>query len=380
MVLLAPAIRIVLAFYFPTTKNQTSESRPTSLTGPEGPLASSRPVSTIQVLKRGQFMADELDDLPDGEAPRSPQTPAATQIAAKKAAAKSTPAPRREPEEEDDEPPPQKHRHTPGMMQLALHFGYSQADIDGTTPADLRSELQLLQTEVSRSAPKPAPEKKPAPIEPVDEEEEYLKVLEANPEIDKEHVKFLRKIKAKADAAEKKANKYDEIEERDKKRDVARHVEMVDNSFAGLPKKFHKLFGTDGMAELKNPGMRGWRMEVVNAANLQDGDSQRTIDRKIATAAAKVSTGHVEEDEEEEDEPINPYAAKPKKKTPLKDPATGRFTEEDFERGHVAKPSVKKIAAGEMDAVTATRNLLRQNGDPRGFRTPVEFEDDLPEG
>jgi hypothetical protein len=315
-------------------------------------------------------MADELDDLPGPEAETKPN-PTAKQTKPK------TPAPREEIEEDDDPPPPKKHRHTPGMVQLARHFGYSQDDLDETSPADLRSELSLLQTEVGRATPKPTaePAKKPTP-EAVDEEEAYLAKLEANPEMDQEHVKFLRKLKAKAEAADKKAAKVEEFDERDKKRETAKHVEMLDNAFAALPKKYHKLFGTDGMADITNPGVRGWRMEGVKEAKIEGGESQRSMNKKIAEAAAKIAAGEVEEDEPEPN-PNDPYElSKPKKKVQAKDPETGRFTEEDFARAKIAKPSVKKIAAGELTAVEATRNYLRQNGDPRGFRTPVEMDDD----
>lgn len=311
-------------------------------------------------------MADELDDLPDGET----RTPLPV---AKKPAPKPIPAPREEPDEDEEEPVAKKHRHTPGMVNLARHFGYSESDLDDTSPADLRNELSLLQTEVGRRTPKPTAEaeKKAAPV---DEDEAYLDSLEKNPDIDKEHVKFLRKLKAKADAADKKAAKVDEFDERDKKRETAKHVEMLDNSFTGLGKRFEKLVGTDGMAELNDPGMRGWRMEIVKHANIEAGDSQRTMNKKLLAAAEKVAVGRVEEDDTPDLE--NPYEASRPKKKVAKDAATGRFTEEDFARGHVAKPSVKKIAAGEITAVEATRNLLRQNGDPRGFRPAVSMDDD----
>jgi len=306
---------------------------------------------------------EDDDDLPGSPEPKA---------SAKK---KPSPAPVEEDEPEEKPAPPKKHSHNSRLVDLAVHFGYSQAEMDSTPSDTLRQEIQLLQATVAANRPAPAPEKKV--VETVDEEEEYLASLEANPEVDPKHAKFLRQLKLKADKSDQKElrEKLTAMEERDKQRDIRQHVERIDNAFTSLGKKYEPIIGTGSMYDLTDPGERGWRAEIAKEAKIGPDDSQKSINTKIAAAAAKLAAKKVKVDDE--DEPENPYEEEPiKKKTPAKDPESGRFTAEDFERGVISKPSGKKGEAENLSAVEQTRQHLRKNGDPRGFRPVVEMEDD----
>lgn len=307
--------------------------------------------------------AVEDDDLP-GEAPKPKKKPAAPIV-----------------EEPDESPPPapKKHAHSQRLTELALHLGYSQSEIEQTPDEALRQELALIQTEIGRNvAPPPAPESKKAVEEPADPDEAYLAELESNSEVDPKHVAFLKRQVAARKAAEAKAAKVDQFEEKEKYREERQAQDSVDFAFAALGKKYEKLVGAGDMAEITDPGEKGWRFAIYQAAKIDfKKDSQRAINRKVAEAAAKLAASKVKDDEPGEDEEVNAYD-KPPKRAPAKDPETGRFTTDDFEGGKVAKPSGKKNTPAEMDAVEATRQLLRANGDPRGFRPVIEFDDDLP--
>mgnify|MGYP001599509860 CR=1 FL=1 len=157
----------------------------------------------------GKTKPHDEDELPDDAPnPKAKQKPA------------TKPAPI-----EDDEPEPEpvkKPAHSQQLVNLALNLGFSQADIDATSSAELRQEIKLLQTEINRQpAPKAAP-KKPDAAPVADEDEAFLAKLEANADIDPDYVKFMKRQMAKTKAAEEKASKVTEFEQKDAKRERER--------------------------------------------------------------------------------------------------------------------------------------------------------------
>lgn len=310
---------------------------------------------------------DEDEELPDADkATPEPKEPKKKPVVEKVAA---------------ETPAPTKHVHSQHLVNLALHYGFSQADIDSTSPADLRHDVQMTQAAIAGSKPAAEPVKA-APTVEVDEDEEYLAEVDANPDVDPKFKKFLRSLKKKADAKDTKDVRENlaKLEERDVKRERERTFDMIDVGFGALGEKFQHLIGVGDRGEISDPGERGWRGAILDKADIKAGDNQRTISKKMQAAAAVVAAGKIKADDNDEPESLNAYAdsPKPKKQAPPKDPATGRFTAEDFERGKLTKPG-KKIAAEAGSAVEQMTEYFRQNGDPRGFRPVVEMdEDDLP--
>lgn len=300
--------------------------------------------------------AEELDDLP-GTKPDANPAPEAKKPA------------KQQPDE------PAKQTHSDRLVKLATDMGFSQRDLDTHTSAEIWDEIERIR-ELEAATRRPEPPKQQVEKKPdVDEDEEYLEELAAHPETDQKLVKFLKKLHAKG----KLADKVTELEQRDQQREQTRHFDMLETAFALLPKKYLPLIGEGSILEVTDPGARGWRQAVYAEAKIKPGDTQRAMNKKVLDAITKLAAGKVKDEEEEEEEPANPYEApKSKKKKDIEKPrdAEGRFTADDFERGHVAKPSGKKIDAENLTAVEATRQYLRQNGDARGFRPSISFDDD----
>lgn len=306
-------------------------------------------------------MAEETDDdLPGDETP--PKKPAAK------------PKPKSTPEPAPQEPAPKKHVHTQRLVNIAAEMGFSQADLDNHPSDVIWEEIHRLNTlaaeqEKARSAPAPAPK-----VEvPVDEEEAFLAEMEANAEIDPRYVKKLKKDRERLKALEEKAARIDQLEAAEKARTGRQQTEMLDTAFALLGKRFEALVGTDSLSDLTDPGQKGWRTEIYRKAKVDFAkDSQRAINKKILDAAVALAGARVEEEPE-----TNEYDRKPVRK---KDPETGRFTSEDFDRAVTMRPSAKRPAIPEISGVEALRQHFAANGDPRGSRnyTDPDDTDDLP--
>lgn len=270
---------------------------------------------------------------------------------------------------------PKKPKHSSRLLAAAAEHGYSEADLEDFTSEEVWAEIRELDKRAAaRQQPAPAPkaEKKEPAAE--DDDEAYLKALKAEGYTDT-FIAGERKKLARIKAAEEKAAKLDALEAAEKTRAAAAINDTIDAAFTALGKKYEPLVGTDSIADLTDPGQRGWRDAIVREAKIQHGDSKSTIAKKVAAAAAKLAKGKVEEDEPET---VADGYAVGGKKLPPKD-ANGRFTAEDFANGHVQKPSGKKTGLAGLDAVEGVRQMLRANGDPRGYRsTVVEMDDDLP--
>ncbi len=293
---------------------------------------------------------DEEDDLPGDPEPKTvpKKKPAPAPVAVE------------EDEPEEKPPAPKKHVHNSRLVDLAIHFGYSQAEMDNTPSDTLRQEIQLLQSTVASQ--RPAPEPKKPDVEPVDEDEAYLAELEANPEVDPKHAKFLKRQVVARKAAEAKAAKIDQIEQVQISRTQRDNTDMVERAMAALPKRFQKIIGTDAYADMPEGAEKQRKFAIFQMAKIDfTKDSARTIDKKIATAAATLYAGE-EELEEEPDTTTSSFDTPPKKKAPPKDPESGRFTAEDFERGHVAKPRKTVGAAPILNGPQAVRRWKNETG------------------
>lgn len=274
---------------------------------------------------------------------------------------------------------PAKPKHSSRLLAAAAEFGYSEADLEDfdsdTIWDEIRKQTELRATSRQR-APEPAPKPKD---EPEDEDEAYLAALKTEGYTDT-FIAAERKKLARLKAAEVKAARVDQLEAAEKTRAAASINDTIDSAFTGLGKKYEQLVGTDPISDLTDPGQLGWRNAIVREAKLLTTDSKAAIAKKIAAAAAKLAKGRVADEEDDEVAAGYQPEVEPARKPKAKDPATGRFTVEDFANGHVQKPSGKKTGLAGLDAVEGVRQMLRANGDPRGYRSAVvEIDDDLPD-
>lgn len=297
----------------------------------------------------------EDDDLP-GEKPES------------KPAVKPAPvAKKADPEPE----PPKKYQHVSRLVREALAAGLTQDDLDNHPSDVIAAELDRLERiTASRTPPKTEP--KAETKAEVDPEEAYLAELETT------HaplVKILRQ--AKKDREELAAIKeqfqkeVEPLKQAEIKRQQLAFDRALDKAFAALPAEYEPLVGTGSIYELSDPGQKGWRGAIYQAAKLEATDSPRQIVAKVLAAAQAVAGPHVKKAAES----TSAYDTLPKKPQP-KSPVNGRFTKEEFEAAQLHRPNGKQTGHDQLNAVEATRRYLKEIGDPRGDRPAVDFDDD----
>lgn len=267
---------------------------------------------------------------------------------------------------EEPEPVAQKKQvqpHPQRLVDAALYYGFSQADIDSTPSAELRQDIQIIQAATAGNTPKPAEPKTPTP-EPVDEDDAYLDSIAANPEVDPKYVKLLRNLKSKAEAKDvrEKIAKIDQLEQAQVSRTNRDNTDMVEGAMAALPKRFEKIIGTEAYGDMPEGAEKQRKFAIYQMAKIDFAkDSKRSIEKKIAAAAATLYPGAEEEDEPEVGG--STFDTPPKKKAPPKDPESGRFTSDDFEKGHVAKPSGRKtVGATSLNGPQAVRRWKIDSG------------------
>lgn len=296
-------------------------------------------------------------------------------------ASRRTPAP-----EESEEPA--EHQHPPRLVRLARVMGFSQADIDATPSEQLflavQQEQQIRdaerratprQPEPRREEPRPAPT---APARPEEEEFDFERDFE-----DGQGGTVRRKVKLgdydpliQRLYTENKALRT-RLEERDKaegEREKKSMFARVDDAFEALGDE--KLYGSGSIEELYAAGAQEEitrRNAVAAAAGIQQGDSQRTIDRKIR-AAHKAVYGAAPAREEDAAE----YGARPAKNGKPARPTR----RERWEGGVVARPTNRRGAAlprGNEAADQAIRDWMEEHGYDPGPRKSHALEDELPD-
>ena len=311
--------------------------------------------------------AQEIDDdLPGDPEPKKPEP---KKNVAPPAAKKPEPEP---------EPEPKKHRHTSRLVALAAEYGLTQDDLDNHPSEVIWEEIHRLQQLEAARKPAPAAQAEPAKKdEPeVDEDEQYLAELK---EVDPKLEKIIRRAMSRDDLKpiNEKLARLDALEKAEQARQARQANDLLDAAFEALGDKFEPLVGKGSIAEV-NPGEQGWRGAIYAKAKIDFAtDSPSRINAKIKAAAQALAGDRVKE---KEPEAANDYeaAAQGGAKTPPR-AANGRFTAADFERGQIHRPNGKQTGLEQLDAVEATRRYLKEHGDPRGDRAPIEFDEDLPE-
>jgi len=306
----------------------------------------------------------DVDDLPGAE-------PAESVAARKPPGGKDAPADR-------PEPAPKKYTHTSRLTKLALEHELTQEDLDKFPSDAIWEEIDRIRgtTQPQRQEPPAAAKPAEKPATPADPDEEYLAELE---KVDPQLAKLMRRAIAKDDLKpiQEKLEKLDRLEAAEQQRQARAVTRALDDAFAALPEKFAALVGEGPIEELTDPGQKGWRGAIYQAAKIQPGDGRKAIAQKIAAAAEAVAGSRVK------DAPADPYAAaaaRPAKPTPPRDPGNGRFTVPEFNGGLIHRPNGKQTGADPLDDKEQARRYFKDHGDPRGNAPRLEVEDDdLPE-
>ena len=267
---------------------------------------------------------------------------------------------------------PIKHQHSAYLVSTARKLGFTQSDLDNYPSNEIWEAIHQTEAQ-AKPAPKSAPVEKPVEDEEYDwNSEEVAGVPGLKSHLQKQ-AKELKELKAKT-------AKIDEFEKAEVSRTNRRNEEVIDDAFAALGERFESIVGKGDMTSLADDGAKRRRVAIYGSAaiNLQQ-DTSRTIARKIAEAALLLYPAVAKP--EVEDVGAGAYAGGPPvKKVPPKDPATGRFTADDFEKGKLQRPSAKRPHATEISGIEVLRNHFKENGDPRGDRAWVDPDDtdDLP--
>lgn len=309
------------------------------------------------------------DDLPDEPqaADRQPAEP-------KKPAKPQQPA--REPQAAAEPPAQKKPAHSTVLLKAAAEFGFTPDDLEGFSADEIWEELHRLRT---LEAAKPQQQQKPAeptaPAKPpADPDEEYLAELE---KVDPQLTRLLRKAIAGQDLKpiHEKLSKLDALEAAEQTRQARALDRAIDAAFAALPEKFLPLVGEGPIAELTDPGQKGWRGEIYRVAGIKPGDTARQIAAKVAKAAEERAGQFVKEPAAQSAYDRTPPAPKPPAADRPRD-ANGRYTVGDFNGGLVHRPNGKQTGIEQLEPEEKARRAFREAGDPRGFRPVLGIEDD----
>lgn len=319
-------------------------------------------------------MASENDDLPGDEPAPVPELKVPVVPAPKE------PAPKVEPVEAT--PAPKKNSHTERLTRIALQMGFSQADLDNHDSATIWEEVNRIQTLANASRVAKEPAKPAAPV--VDEDEDYIKELEANPENDPKHIAFLKRQHARTKAAEAKAGKVDALEARDKQRNEQDLIAAAESAFAELAKRDPKaaiLIGT-GAADELDPGELGWRRHIWQNAGATEADSPAVLKRKLIAVGGPMLAKKTGATIAPSPPVVPPPPPAPAKKPLPPRGQDGKFTEADYEAAKLPQPGNRTLeGAPELVGAAAIHSYLREIGDPRAGLSYVDRDDadDLPD-
>lgn len=293
------------------------------------------------------------DDLPGDPPPKGTVKPA--------------PAPKAKVEPDPEPEAPKKFTHSSLLVRKATEAGFTQADLDNFPSEAIWEELDRV-TSIARAQPKAAVKAEPK-AEPVDPDEAYLAELETT------HaplVKILRQ--AKKDREELLATKEEVngLKQSEVKRQQAAFDRALDKAFAALPEEYAEYVGTGSISDLSDPGHLGFRGAIYKAAKLEATDSLKQIAVKIEAAAKSIVGPRIKQVADT----TSAYDKLPSRKPQPKDAVNGRFTKEDFEKGHVHKPGGKSTGVDPLDDVEQARRYFKEIGDPRGNHAGVSLDDD----
>ena len=285
-----------------------------------------------------------------------------------------SPAPRRG-VEPAPEPTPTKHTHSTRLVQLARQMGYSQDDLDNFPSAEIWEDIERVRAAEAAAKPTPQGVAATPPKPEADPDEAYLARLgEEYPDL----ARIIKKLHARPEAAVPKdvQEKIDRLEKAEQTRQARALDRALDDAFSALPDGYLELVGEGEYGEV-DAIQQATRVAIFKAAGVDAGkDGKKAIAQKIAAAAKSVAGTRVK------DAPPSAYqqaAAKPQKTPPIKDPATGRFTAQDFNNGHLHRPDGKRTGVEGMTLEEGVRQIMRKNGDPRGDRPVIDIDDNLPD-
>ncbi len=199
------------------------------------------------------------------------------------------------------------HQHESYVVQAARSFGYTDDEIAETAPTQLHREVtkiyqnresmrQIAATQKTMDASTQRTQEAVAAIPPEDDFEIPADELEGLAITNPGLAKLFKKLpKALKDTIKENADLKSRLEAREK-HDVEREnrttFAMVDDAFESLGEKGAEWFGKGDMASLVDPatqkplGQEAMRRNIVYAsAGILAGDTAKTIERKIASAA-----------------------------------------------------------------------------------------------
>jgi len=321
-----------------------------------------------------QYADDQLMEAPSPVAPGKGSAAGATPLA---------PALPEKPTE------PKKHVHNEITKRLATDFGFTQADIEATEPAVLDDRVYWMnrqrmanaqQNRASDTAQKAVDNKQPVVPQvekldfggmtmkdaagkdvPVDEEEIHPVIVHVLRETQKE----IRSLKAKVAT-------FEQIEGQRQTDTVTSHI---DRGFDKLAEKYGHIVGKGRPAN--NAPEWSKRLAIFNEARRMAGDKAplESVLKSLETAADLLYGGIAK--------PASGDPSPPAKPAPARNPATGQFTAEQWNRGGLMQPTAREAPAdqpGERRATRAVKSFLATNGvAPEGEPGEYASPDDFPE-
>lgn len=290
--------------------------------------------------------------------------------------------------------PASKSKHPAGLVRRALRFGAAQAAIDAASTDELDDWVERTEIEVERereqaqrarstdeaidrTRTRPAAKAEPAV------EEDELGLGELEKELDPRVVKFLKAQTERLKAAE---GELKQATEREKVRQQRTTEELYDAAFAGLDKKYQKVFGDGDGREMPGTSKElRRRIAVLKESGIDvQNDSPASMRRKISKAAEELYgeiLGQAAAEPKEDD--AGAYSGvKPSQELTRKSKGNGtpRITKEQWDDGGLATPThrASKEPKGRDRAIRAVAAQMKERGltedDMSGFE-----EDGLPE-
>lgn len=280
-------------------------------------------------------------------------------------------------------------RHAPRLLRMAKMVGIPDVESEQLTSEQLLAEIDLAQRELDLTNRIASNRRQPEPEKPVVEEKEPLpwgQKPDGTPYTEEDYAPAVGAALKAAKAAEKRAAKAEaEVARLRSERQQETFVESLERRFAERPDLFGK-----GKGSSLDPASREMKRRVAIAHLVKGLDGQQgSFDAKYdhffnslydplpapapaaPPPAPKAPAKPAAAVEEEEEVPVeaNGHAK--------------RFTEEDFRKGAIAKPTQRKQAPEPKGLPRARRvfmEQLRENGlDENNGVAVSDEESELPE-
>ncbi len=303
--------------------------------------------------------------------------------------------------------PPATPKHSPRMLRLAAHVGLSAQEIEAATPDELEREVRAIQLEQQQLAlehrlqstrppsnnPATAPKAEPPLVDWGEFEDEVEGAKVKKPFKDVVHENFRKVIESQAKRLKDMEEKLGQREQTEQQKEVAAKIRLLDEGFAALGPAYEPLFGKgEGLKLPPKEGAMLRRRAVLKSLESDPPEETLTVVQAIqqrakelygerkakpAPAAAADTLDYPELD----DLPDEPPAAPPRR-TPPKDPASGRFTREVWDDAPLPRPTQRRNSpepAGKAKAVKHLAERMAANGQLPSYGTRPSEEDELPD-